>query len=66
MNGYVINATSNKHNATRNEPEQDIYRVLEAWNRMVENQPFEDKDTQRFATSFIDGLEAKPWHEVDK
>lgn len=45
---------------------QDIYRVLQAWNRMVENQPFEDKETQRFATSFIEGLEARPWHEVDK
>lgn len=45
---------------------QDIYRVLRAWDRMVENQPFEDKETQRFATSYIEGLEAKPWHEVDK
>ena len=47
-------------------PGQDIYRVLKSWDRMVENQPFEDKDTQRFATSYIEGLESKPWHEVDK
>lgn len=45
---------------------QDVYRVLKSWDRMVENVPFEDKETQRFATSYIDGLEAKPWHDVSK
>lgn len=45
---------------------EDIYRVLNSWDRMVENKPFEDKDTKRSATSYIEGLEAKPWHDVSK
>jgi hypothetical protein len=45
---------------------QDIARVLASWDRMVENKPFEDKPTKRFATSYMEGLQAKPWHNVER
>lgn len=40
--------------------------MLASWDRMVENKPFEDKPTKRFATSYMEGLQAKPWHNVER
>lgn len=43
---------------------EDIKRVLDSWDRMVANKPFEDKAAQRFAESYVEGLSAKPWHDL--
>jgi len=45
---------------------EDIGRVLDSWDRMVADKPFEDKAAGRVAISYIDGLSAKPWHDVSE
>lgn len=45
---------------------EDITRVLASWDRMVANKPFEDKANQRYAQSYIEGLSAKPWHDLSE
>lgn len=43
---------------------KEISRVVGSWDRMLQGKVFEDKATQRFAESYVEGLEAKPWYEV--
>ena len=49
-----------------NFPPKDIPRVLDSWDRMVHDKPFVDEAAKRYAMSYVDGLSAKPWHEVSE
>lgn len=45
-------------------PASEIERVLDSWDRMVDDKPFADDETLRYAASYMDDLDSRPWHDV--
>jgi hypothetical protein len=45
-------------------PASEIERVLDSWDRMVDDNDFKDEESLRYAASYMNDLDSRPWHDV--